>query len=227
MSGTLVIREDATWMPTAWVFCRILENINAELEQSESSIIIDNLNKAIVTGYGDLQQLSKDQIQTLLDVAEQAYSREAEQGLDSFSPPSDYFSLMYSFSQLIALFKTDIRYQPSRRSTYGTIIVRDTAIWSAPEWTFVLVLEHLDAHIRANQESPELTSLFLAARKSVDLRCDLRFLDEYQISKVILAAEWMYAHYGDGKGRLSHAPSFFSELGKHITVLFNLLEQTL
>src|SRR5436189_2876300 len=102
MSGTLIVRDNAVWMPAGWVFDNVLELVASELQAENSS-----LSKALLDartdvrgGYLDLRMLDANQFRSLVRAAGRAYERVIEEGAKAFYDPSFYEGFVKRFDDL-------------------------------------------------------------------------------------------------------------------------------
>lgn len=220
MSGTLVLSDDATWMPTGWVFDTVLRLIATELQRHDV-LLSSAIEQATSRRYGDLRALDTGQVVELREAAERCYTALLKER--PFLPPLgvDYFTLMFCFSQLKALLRTDTR-TPVTLCALCQFMIGSSRIWRAPGWLYNMVLEHFEAYLAKEDEL--LAAQLIGGRVVYGSgSCDVRELGPDQVERLVAASEWMYRHYGDGLGRVSHAPSFFALLAPYIIELFTLL----
>ncbi len=214
MSGTLIIRDDVTWMPRGWIFDGVLRRVADELA-IEDAPLATMLSEARTSmrAYGDLRPLDPGRFGALLRAAVDAYDRAVERGPYAFHDPTAYAEFMFLFSTFKALLRTAPR--AGRQERAGEIVTGPTGVWAAPGWVVDLVLEHLAAAVRMADE--RLSDMLIAGRTlDGSGRCDLRPLQAERFHSLLPPTEWMYIRYGDGQGRDTYAPTFFATLAPYI-----------
>jgi hypothetical protein len=111
MSGTIVIRDDADWMPAGWVFNNVLELVASELRNKNLSLSMAFLDARtdVSVGYLDLRTLEAEEFRSLMQAVERAYNRIVEGGASTFQNPSFYEGFIKHFADLKALLEADVR----------------------------------------------------------------------------------------------------------------------
>ena len=222
MSGTLIINDDATWSPSGWIYNDVLERVALELRSDDPPLAMLLLSaQTDKGGFGELLSLTDKQFVTLQKAVERAFDSAASDGPSSFDQPEYYIGFMYVFSEFKALLRSDER--ASKPATgVGTLVINEVDRWSADSIFFDLALEQMAANAQVSDEQLARTLLSDRAYNGRGLY-DARTLSEKRFGLIFSTADWMNARYGDGQGRSSYAPHFFSRLAPLVVKLYTLM----
>ena len=222
MGATLIVRDQATWMPREIEFEQALEDIAQELEASNPSMA-EMLREPIDKfAFLDLSSLDADRFRELVQATQRTYNRLAVEEAVSSPEPLDYFHCMYIFSQLKALMITDLRVAGD---TSATIVISDGASWQAPAWLSDVVLEAVAAHVSLRPGYPALAQTLLSARGNGGTgHLDLRPIAGGEFCAVLEAVKWTYRYYVVSTARLSHADDFYAELSPKVEELYGMFQ---
>lgn len=117
MSGTLVIDENVAWMPAGWVYNGVLEGIAQALDERYAGLRQFLLEaQTEYRGYCDIQSLTADDFNIVLEAAGRAYLKAAEEGPDGFQDPKWYGPFIKHFGALIEMLRADPRARAGHES---------------------------------------------------------------------------------------------------------------
>lgn len=221
MSGTLIVQEDATWMPTGWIFDNILREIAHHLPTTERPLAALLLvgQTAVNGGFVDLRDLDPAAFGALQVAAELAYVAMVHAGPDAFFAPAAYPECMCFFSALRALFSTDPRAVAPERTT-GLLLVNAQATWTADWWLFDLLIEQVAARLRLADEA--LSNDLVAARVAGgSARADLRQLEAARFGALLREVEFIHARQTHAP--VAYAPAFYQLVNPRVGELLQLL----
>ncbi|HEX3052879.1 MAG TPA: hypothetical protein VHP83_19630 [Aggregatilineaceae bacterium] len=210
MGSTLIIRENAVWMPTSADFDWALEIIAGELEKDTplQALFLEEYPFPFL----DLSQLETTEFRQLIPATQRAYNT----GAKGDSEPLRAFNLMARFSELKGLIVTDPR---ALSSPNGTITVSSEHIWEAAGWIRDLILENIAMHPAVQDD--HLTPLLLDARSRDNL--DLRQIRHEDFRRIAEALHWAHRFYVERQVRISYAPDFYGALSPKIAELYALV----
>ncbi len=222
MGATLIVRDQATWMPREIEFEQALEDIAQELEASNPSMA-EMLREPIDKfAFLDLSSLDADRFRELVQATQRTYNRLVVEEAVRSPEPLHYFHVLYRFSQLKALMVSDPRVAGDTRAT---IVISDGASWQAPAWLCDVVLEAVAAHFTLRPGYPVLAETLLSARGNGGTgHLDLRPIAGGEFCAVLEAVKWTYQYYAVNKVGLSVADDFYAELSPKVEELYGMFQ---
>jgi len=111
MAGTLIVNEQATWLPPGWIFDDVLGEVALELQSTEPALaarILDARTDRSV-GYLDCTSLGPAALRHLLQGTERVLEKRLLAGPDNFHQPSAFTGYVRSLRDLVALLQKDPR----------------------------------------------------------------------------------------------------------------------
>jgi hypothetical protein len=224
MSATLFVSAEAVWMPTGWVFEGILERISRQLDECEAPFVVELLEaeRDSESDFLDLERADASQLTAFIHAAEAAFNIAFLEGFEPIGSAGDFVWLMWAFSDLIGLLRTDSRL-PKKGET-GTLSISEKSSWVAPWWAFDLILEHLAAQARV--ENSSLASSLLVARTTEGRgSCDLSSLDSVHFALIRDTVERLRVQYDDDEGGNLHSPHFSRTLSDVLVELSGKIDE--
>ena len=154
----------------------MIELLARELDSTDTDLEVELLasRRVLPQGFYDLRSLDVQRFRYFLHAVEATYEHMIPAEATLFTDEGYYVNFMFHASHLKALLRTDPR-ADKQLSEPGTIVIQANVLWSAPGWIFDVVLEHLAAEVR-QQNNALATSLLLAraaapvARRAPGLR---------------------------------------------------------
>jgi hypothetical protein len=107
MAGTLIVNEQAIWMPPGWVFDNVLGDVAAELQSRMPALaarILDGRTDRSV-GYFDCASLEPDAFRELLHAVERTLEKTIAAGAGGFHDPSGFPGYIRHLRDLLALIR--------------------------------------------------------------------------------------------------------------------------
>lgn len=188
MGGTLFIREDVTWMPSAGMVSLILEELAAEVKHADPELSNELLNPSKGHGWGvyDFRPIEERQFKLLNEGMQRAYERTLSKETQVVDRAESYFF----YVRLLSLFKALLYVDPRARqnlSATGLIIIRNDVKWVAPAWVYDFTLEYLAAFARAStMPTPETLAGYV--REIYDETLGIKRTEDIALAEFLLAA---------------------------------------
>jgi hypothetical protein len=227
MSTTFVIRGKAqagtaTWMPQSGTFDFVLLDVAEEL-QPQDEALATALRQATEDPlhYFSLEELDAKRFQGLFQASVRAFERTVRNGPQAVARPDAYGWAMVAFSEFKGLLRVDERLGPLDPRE-AKVLVREGVSWAAPGWIADMALEM--AAVLLQLQQPDLAEVMLEGRSLGGSGiCDLRSVPSELWRALLPHLEPLDGCYGDGKGRLGHAPGFYRAFGPRLRDLKALL----
>lgn len=218
MSSALSVSEGVAWMPRTWVFEVVLERTANVIEPSDEALAHYLREPIGHFPYMNFRSFDQQRFNSVAKALHVAYENALEEGDESFSERAYYFKLMHDFSQLKALMPADPR---SEKDTFqqGLVVIGEGPPWSVPGWANNLVLEI--AAVDVNHAV--LSSMLLSGRTHATGHCDLSSIDKSVFCRFVEAADWIYAYYKVGFGRISRDTRIFPVFASYVRAFHYLV----
>jgi hypothetical protein len=197
VSGTLVISDEATWMPASWLFDDILSALAQGVEKLDPALAeqLRDGRTEVSVGYADVRAVSGDAYDALLATVTQLTHELAGASADT-GQDRDYRSAALSaVGELRALLRTDSRHAGSEPASTGSLQINDTARWEAPQWAFDFIRDHLQG------AAPGLSAVLQHNRV-----ISLRALDREPYGQLVDAVDRLLQRYRGETPSVSWAP---------------------
>lgn len=223
MSATLVVHDEAGWMPNSAIFEIAVEEILKNLKAQDSALVAKLEESLGGFPYLDLSDLDVLPFNQVLSIIQNIFVQAFETW--GAEPNRDHYSFLSDLSELKAMLLLDPRTEAIKQDT-RTIHFSHGTSWSAPAWIYDVVLENCLAWAFERGAS-ELVAVILPSWSAKISECDLSKLATPEFQILLLAIKRMHSFYhdtADGRGRLSHAPSFLSVFAPSIITLYQLVQ---
>jgi hypothetical protein len=214
MSATLLIREDAVWMPTDWIFDRAIKQVSV-LVQALDADLWARLSRSVSPRglpHCDITALPAPGMKRLAHAVQTTYETNWLAGPGSFHDADQFSYFMWQLSDLKALLRMDQRVESLAGHVLRVSICAQVG-WEGPIWIADAAIEHLAAWVSGTDWNEALGLAGAGNHSSATTIVNMAAAARSR-PRVREALTFMRQRYGNTTGRDLYAPTYCYQLAE-------------